>query len=109
MLFIFAARQRGVRCADILLVWGVRHGRDNTLHVWEGVREPVRSLGSSAALPGLQTPALCYSLDVNALNYCRFSLMPLAEEGGRTEERQALLAVPNLVESAYVRRSFVFE
>ncbi|KAI0661582.1 WD-40 repeat-containing protein [Cubamyces menziesii] len=79
----------------------ITHGRDNKLHVWEGMREPVRSLGSSAALPGLQTPALCYSLDVNALNYCRFSLMPLTEESGRTEERQALLAVPNLVESAY--------
>ncbi|OSD06412.1 WD-40 repeat-containing protein [Trametes coccinea BRFM310] len=78
----------------------ITHGRDNKLHVWEGVREPERTLGGSAALPGLQTPALCCSLDVNALNYCRFSLLPLPE-AARTEERQALVAVPNLVESAH--------
>ncbi|KAI0370398.1 WD-40 repeat-containing protein [Pilatotrama ljubarskyi] len=78
----------------------ITHGRDNKLHVWTGVREPTRSLGGSAALPGLQTPELRYSLDVNALNYCRFSLLPLPEEM-QTEERKALLAVPNLVESAH--------
>ena len=54
------------------------------------------------ALPGLQIPELSYSMDVNALNYCRFSLLPLQEDV-RTEDRQALIAVPNLVESAYVR------
>ncbi|KAI0768148.1 WD-40 repeat-containing protein [Trametes elegans] len=83
--------------------WGQRiitHGRDNKLHVWEGVREPGRAVGGSAALPGLRTPGLCYSLDVNALNYCRFSLLPLPEDA-RADEREALLAVPNLVESAY--------
>ncbi|KAH9856558.1 WD-40 repeat-containing protein [Lenzites betulinus] len=77
---------------------GGSHARDNKLHVWAGVREPgsTHALGGSAALPGLQSaaPALRYSLDVNALNFCRFSLLEL-EEGG------ALLAVPNLVESAY--------
>src|SRR5882762_5713621 len=56
-----------------------RHGRDNKLHVWTRVQGPVASasirVGGSAALPGLQTPELCYSLDVNALNYCRFSLL----------------------------------
>ncbi|KAI0360022.1 WD-40 repeat-containing protein [Trametes cingulata] len=78
----------------------ITHGRDYKLHVWTGVREPSGSLGGSAALPGLQTPQLCYSLDVNALNYCRFSLLPLPEDA-QTEERKALLAVPNLVESAY--------
>ncbi|EIW57400.1 WD-40 repeat-containing protein [Trametes versicolor FP-101664 SS1] len=78
----------------------ITHGRDNKLHVWSGVREPPRAVGGSAALPGLQTPELCYSLDVNALNFCRFSLLPLPADA-RTDERQALLAVPNLVESAY--------
>lgn len=83
-------------------VLGNRHGRDNKLHVWSGVREPPRAVGGSAALPGLQTPELCYSLDVNALNFCRFSLLQLPADA-RTDDRQALLAVPNLVESAYVR------
>ena len=41
-------------------------------------------------------------MDVNALNYCCFSLLPLQEDA-RAEDRQALIAVPNLVESAYVR------
>ena len=53
--------------------------------------------GGSAAVPGLPLPTLCASPDVNALNFCRFSLLaPLG--------RAALLAVPNLVESAFVRR-----
>ncbi|KAL1949317.1 hypothetical protein VTO73DRAFT_8198 [Trametes versicolor] len=78
----------------------ITHGRDNKLHVWSGVREPPRAVGGSAALPGLQTPELCYSLDVNALNFCRFSLLQLPADA-RTDDRQALLAVPNLVESAY--------
>src|ERR1700691_3347230 len=81
-----------------------RHGRDNKLHVWERVQEPVASasirLGGSAALPGLQTPTLRYSMDVNALNYCRFSLLhyPSSAKSG-----EALIALPNLVESSLVR------
>ncbi|KAG2366988.1 hypothetical protein BDR07DRAFT_1394535 [Suillus spraguei] len=39
---------------------------------------------------------MCYSMDVNALNYCRFSLLVLAGSG----VQEGLLAVPNLVESA---------
>ncbi|KAG2741017.1 WD40 repeat-like protein [Suillus brevipes Sb2] len=49
-----------------------------------------------ATLSDLSTPTKCYSMDVNALNYCRFSLLVIAgvsTQGG-------LLAVPNLVESA---------
>ncbi|KAI0926060.1 hypothetical protein AcV5_008624 [Taiwanofungus camphoratus] len=59
--------------------WGdsiITHGRDNKLHVWRLSQEPATKLGNSAASPGLQTPQLCYSMDVNALNYCRFSLLP---------------------------------
>ena len=70
--------------------------------MWSGVREPPRTLGGSAALPGLQVPGLRYSLDVNALNYCRFSLLPLPPDA-RTADRHALIAVPNLVESSHVR------
>ena len=53
-------------------------------------------VGDSAALPAsvLPVPTLCHALDVNALNYCRFSLLSF----GAT----SLIAVPNLVESAWV-------
>ncbi|TFK49603.1 WD-40 repeat-containing protein [Heliocybe sulcata] len=77
----------------------VTHGRDNKLHVWRSVREPRVALGDSAALPGLQMTSLLYSMDVNALNYCRFSLCPLPA-AQRTEDRSALIALPNLVESS---------
>ncbi|PIL35721.1 hypothetical protein GSI_02451 [Ganoderma sinense ZZ0214-1] len=78
----------------------ITHGRDNKLHVWRTVKEPARILGGSASLPGLQAPELCYSMDVNALNYCRFSLLPFPEDA-LTDERRALIAVPNLMESAH--------
>ena len=111
----------------------LRHGRDNKLHIWAGVHlgggtssrrggdksssgkaeegeggeEPARTLGGgSAALPGLATPVLLDTLDVNALNFCRFSLLELPSSAAAAADgREALLAVPNLVESAYVRRS----
>ncbi|KAI0045871.1 WD40 repeat-like protein [Auriscalpium vulgare] len=82
--------------------WGthiVTHGRDNKLHVWARPVQPPTALGGSAAVPGLPTPALAYSMDVNALNYCRFSLLPL-NQGSSASEPRALLAVPNLVESS---------
>ncbi|KAH9843518.1 WD-40 repeat-containing protein, partial [Rhodofomes roseus] len=78
----------------------ITHGRDNKLHVWQRVQEPAAALGNSAAPLGLQTPQLCYSMDVNALNYCRFSLLPLAG-ASCTKECHALIAVPNLVESSF--------
>lgn len=83
------------------LIYLDRHARDNKLHVWERVLEPAAALGHAASL-SLPTPPLCYSMDVNALNYCRFSLMPLAESA-RNDERRALIALPNLVESSFVR------
>lgn len=109
-----------------MLMLMLRHGRDNKLHIWAGVHlgggasprrggnassdskageeEPARTLGGgSAALPGLATPALLDTLDVNALNFCRFSLLALPPAAAAADGREALLAVPNLVESAYVR------
>ncbi|KAJ7659938.1 WD40-repeat-containing domain protein [Mycena rosella] len=83
--------------------WGARvltHARDHKLHVWARVEDPPR-VGASAAMSGagVPPPTLCYSLDVNALNFCRFSLLPgpAASDGG---EATALVALPNLVESA---------
>lgn len=81
-----------------------RHARDNKLHVWKlPIKRGPASLGGSAALPGLPTPELLYSLDVNALNYCRFSLLVLKRRNpSEPETGQALIAVPNLVESSMV-------
>ncbi|EKM58244.1 uncharacterized protein PHACADRAFT_182611 [Phanerochaete carnosa HHB-10118-sp] len=76
----------------------ITHGRDNKLHVWRLLLDPARKVGESATTPGLSKPELRYSMDVNALNYCRFSLLPLQDQ---TESGPvALLAVPNLIESA---------
>ncbi|KAK7033020.1 WD40 repeat-containing protein [Favolaschia claudopus] len=80
--------------------WGPRivtHSRDHKLHVWNRVEDLPSSarVGESAALSDLPTPILYYSLDVNALNYCRFSLLPSA-----FDPDEALIALPNLVESS---------
>ena len=79
---------------------GTRHGRDNKLHVWDKlVIGP--EVADAAALPDLPVPTLRYSMDVNALNFCRFSLMRLPEFHA-AETKIALIALPNLVESSYV-------
>lgn len=56
-------------------------------------------------MPDLPTPGLVYSMDVNALNYCRFSLLPLSS--GEDRDPVALIALPNLVDSSTVRPSFL--
>ncbi|KAH9168819.1 WD40 repeat-like protein [Lactarius sanguifluus] len=79
--------------------WGeqqvITHGRDNKLHVWKRPSHAPSTVGGgSASSPGTLELELSYSLDVNALNFCRFSLLPLHDGG------EALVAVPNLVESS---------
>ncbi|KAH7884546.1 WD40-repeat-containing domain protein [Phlebopus sp. FC_14] len=76
----------------------ISHGRDNKIHVWERPREPesIRE-GAAASLTDLSIPSLRYSLDVNALNYCRFSLLPMTSQNNGP---LALIALPNLVESS---------
>ncbi|KAF5345317.1 hypothetical protein D9758_008486 [Tetrapyrgos nigripes] len=83
----------------------ITHGRDNKLNVWVRVSESPRLMGSaSLAEP---KPALRYSMDVNSLNYCRFSLMPQpvrTDSDTQTEsssnQTEVLIALPNLVESS---------
>ncbi|KAI9513313.1 WD40 repeat-like protein [Russula earlei] len=78
----------------------ITHGRDNKLHVWRlpsPSRTPSTVRGSVSAAPDMGPPELGYSLDVNALNFCRFSLLPLAPPRGPADPR-ALLAVPNLAD-----------
>ncbi|KAJ3934824.1 MAG: WD40-repeat-containing domain protein [Lentinula lateritia] len=96
----------------------ITHGRDNKLHVWNRPDEIsiTSGIGGSAALPGLPTPTLRFSLDVNALNYCRFSLLPTSIIGSTLLTQNlpsaststtdsssvlpALIALPNLIESS---------
>ena len=54
----------------------------------------IPSVGDAAQSPDLPTPELRYSLDVNALNFCAFSL----HDAGKN----SLIAVPNLIESSVV-------
>ncbi|KAG7450737.1 WD40 repeat-like protein [Guyanagaster necrorhizus] len=88
--------------------WGaniITQGRDNKLHVWRPVEE-LPGIGGSAALSESLVPVLRYSMEVNALNYCRFSLMPLppddSETGSSSKDQSdaALIAIPNLIKSS---------
>ncbi|KAF4597337.1 ASTRA complex subunit [Pleurotus pulmonarius] len=98
----------------------IPHGRDHKLHVWKTLEDvPATSkIGGSAVTHEAQALTLCYSMDVNALNYCRFSLLGLRKafdtgallpgreqdhsEAERSSEHrsQCLIALPNLVESS---------
>lgn len=103
---------RNVRCLtkilDSTLTRLNSHSRDNKLHVWARVVAPP-SVGDVASSPDLPMPGLRYSLDVNALNFCRFSLLPNAPPGTTSStssaEGSAYVAVPNLVESSLVSMS----
>ncbi|KAF8896230.1 WD-40 repeat-containing protein [Infundibulicybe gibba] len=72
----------------------ITHARDDKIRVWTRVVErPLEArLGGTAALLDLPVPEMKYEMDVNALNYCRFSLLPCADG-------TALIALPNLVDS----------
>ncbi|KAG9109788.1 ASTRA complex subunit, partial [Ceratobasidium sp. 392] len=72
----------------------ITHGRDYKLHVWR-LTPAAPLLADDAGFPTLATPNIIFSLDVNALNYCRFALCPIVQG-------KALLALPNLVESELI-------
>ncbi|KIK57640.1 hypothetical protein GYMLUDRAFT_228597 [Collybiopsis luxurians FD-317 M1] len=96
----------------------ITHGRDHKLHVWNRPDNQSNSsdIGGSAALPDLSVPSIRFSMDVNALNYCRFSLLsnsiiasssvsenlPSASTSQvpLSQNFHALIALPNLVESS---------
>ncbi|KAF9048413.1 WD-40 repeat-containing protein [Panaeolus papilionaceus] len=83
----------------------ITQGRDNKLHVWDrifGVHVSA-SIGGSANLPSLPTPSLKYSMDVNAINFCRFSILGgIACSSQSTEGKQLLIGLPNLIDSSTV-------
>jgi hypothetical protein len=76
------------------------HGRDNKLHVWKLSSQTSSTVGGSALAVGTLILELGYSLDVNALNFCRFSLLRLDVRSPPSADTRALVAVPNLVESS---------
>lgn len=96
---------RSLTTTTVCLFFQGSHGRDNKLHVWKRVIELPGSarLGDAAASLDLPIPDLSYSMDVNALNYCRFSLMLL---GSDDNHKRALLAVPGLIDSSVVGGKF---
>ncbi|KAL1668332.1 WD40-repeat-containing domain protein [Schizophyllum commune] len=79
----------------------ITHGRDNKLLAWPRPRElpasaqlggsAVPVAGGSTQQQGLKQPT--YTMDVNALNYCRFSLI-------HRSGSEPLIALPNLVDSS---------
>ena len=46
-----------------------------------------------------------YSLDVNALNFCPFSMLEVNYNYNTGRSEELLIAVPNLVESCWVRHA----
>lgn len=68
----------------------------------------MEALGGSAASPqGIPTPELAYSLDVNALNFCPFSMSEVSYNYNTGWNEELLVAVPNLVESCWVRHAHI--
>lgn len=75
-------------------------GRDNHLHIFELLSS--RHL-TSAVLPSriqseLPVPKCLYTLDINSLNYCAFSALPVTD----TPAGGMLVAVPHTVDSGYI-------
>jgi hypothetical protein len=77
------------------------HSRDHTLSIWERSEE---SLLTQDAQSRSTPPVVLHTLKVNALNYCRFSLLDFGLAG--QPEVKALLAVPNAEESTLVSPLF---
>lgn len=81
----------------------VTHGRDNTFKVWKmPLLNPRKASFATqdeiAANEHSTTPSEVLIHEVNALNFCRFSLLPIGTDG----KQEALLAVPHTLESGWV-------
>jgi hypothetical protein len=81
-----------------------RHGRDNKLFLWDigPFVTGDHAVGSAPPLTSTETrvPEQTLALDVNALNFCRFTLLPSGKD--ETGKPCALIAVPNLIDSSLV-------
>ncbi|KAH7107519.1 WD-40 repeat-containing protein [Auriculariales sp. MPI-PUGE-AT-0066] len=71
----------------------ITHGRDNKLRVWQ-LPTADAAVGDSATNPALPIPVEISAHDVNALNFCAFSLLRAQDDSTKD-----LIALPNLVDS----------
>lgn len=72
-----------------------RSGRDNKLHIW-ALPSRLPTLGRHSAAVSAP-PTLLASMDVNSLNYCRFSILPKS-----AKRDESWIAMPNLTDSETV-------
>lgn len=84
-------------------MWGdriVTHGRDNTVKVWAlpplMTRKASFATQQESSADGSAKPSATLVHEVNALNFCRFSLLL------RDGDTDALLAVPHTLESGWI-------
>ncbi|WWC88338.1 uncharacterized protein L201_003248 [Kwoniella dendrophila CBS 6074] len=88
----------------------VSHGRDNVIHFYDALKKPYISFGIGGKEK--KGPEIIKSLPTNALNFCEFSLLPLSDSPnseefmgngkGKGKQKEALLAVPSLMDSELV-------
>ena len=74
------------------------HGRDNKIWMYEPLKLSGRlghGVDKSTGLPTIR------ELDVNALNFCRFSIATSIGKG-KEKEAEGILVVPSLLDSEYV-------
>ena len=92
-----------------------RHGRDNKLLVWQLGEDDEHAMESSLPVEAnsqtAKQPWLLYSMPVNALNFCPFTMcydgMPQSPPSNNTGIQQVvvhpiLFAVPNAIDSGGV-------
>jgi len=83
------------------------HGRDNKIKMYESLRLSGRLGQGIDKTKGLE---VIRELDVNALNFCRFSISSSSSDGGKGKGKEAegILVVSSLLDSEYVRISNSF-
>ncbi|PWN51452.1 WD40 repeat-like protein [Violaceomyces palustris] len=110
--FFWKAHNESILSAEIKDRFIITHGRDNSIKVWRVSPSDSGSLSQKAPpttggeLPSrmvenLPLPELVKTLEVNSLNYCRFSFYPLPAEGERSNLK-GLIAVPNTLDAAFI-------
>jgi hypothetical protein len=76
------------------------HGRDNKIRMYEPLRLSGRLGQGVDKNKGLEVVG---ELDVNSLNFCRFSIASAPSSGkGKGKEAEGVLVVPSLLDSEYV-------